>query len=97
MISDTIELDGISFQGTALKTRHATILLIQGEAGNLGCGYFSLGPADRLGDRFALVTGVKEFSDMLVARVSAVSEEAARCGVEPGMTGREALLRMERN
>jgi uncharacterized protein YunC (DUF1805 family) len=97
MISDTIEIDGILFRGTALKTRHATILLIQGESGNLGCGYFSLAPADRLGDRFALVTGVKEFSDMLEARVSAVSEQAALCGVEPGMTGREALLRMERN
>ena len=97
MTSDTIEIDGLSFTGTQLRTEHAAILLIQGKSGNLGCGYFSLGPAEKLGDRFAIVTGVKCFSDMLEARVSAVSGAAALCGIECGMAGREALLRMERN
>ena len=71
-------------------------LLIRGKKAHLGCGYFSLAPADRLGDRFAIVTGVKCFADMLQAGVVAVSVAAAACGVAEGMTGRDALLLMER-
>ncbi len=97
MTSETIEIDGTPFTGVRLSTEHATILLIQGKTGNLGCGYFSLAPADRLGDRFAIVTGVGSFDDMVMAKVISVSKAAAECGVEPGMPGREALIRMERN
>jgi len=95
MTNKTIEIDGIAFRGTVLETAHAAILLIQGKSAHLGCGYFSLGPADKLGDRFAIVTGVKSFEDMLAAPVRGISREAAACGVETGMTGREALLLME--
>ena len=51
-----------------------------------------LGSGDK---RFCVVTGVRTFDDMLNARVVAVSSAAIACGVEPGMPGREALLRME--
>jgi len=68
--------------------------LIQSGRGNLGCGYFSLAPAEKLGDRFATVTGVKCFADMLKAAVLGVSAAAAACGVVPGMTGAEALRKM---
>ncbi|MPM64087.1 hypothetical protein SDC9_110973 [bioreactor metagenome] len=97
MTSETLEIDGTPFTGVRLRTEHTTLLLIQGKKANLGCAYFSLGPADKLGDRFAIVTGVKSFDEMLEARVVAVSNTAALCGVKPEMTGREALLRMERN
>lgn len=96
MTSETLEIDGVPFTGTLLRTEHATLLLIQGKKAHLGCAYFSLGPADKLGDRFAIVTGVKSFDDMLAARVVGISKTAALCGVEAEMTGREALLLMER-
>ena len=96
MISEAIAVEGVEFCGIRIATEHAAILLLQGRRANLGCGYFSLAPADRLGDRFAIVTGVKCFADMLQARVAAVSAAAAACGVAEGMTGRDALLLMER-
>ena len=76
-----LDIDGRLYSGVELHTRHAVMLLIQGEQGNLGCGYFSLAPADKLGDRFAIVTGVKSFSDMLEAKVVAASSAALACGV----------------
>lgn len=62
-------VDNVPFKGIRIPTEHGTILLIQGSRSNLGCGYFSMAPADFLGDRFAVVTGVKNFDDMLNAKV----------------------------
>jgi len=94
MRSEAFELDGIPCSGAEIATEHGKILLIQSGKGNLGCGYFSLAPAEKLGDRFATVTGVKCFDDMLKAEVKAVSPAASACGVVPGMTGKEALRKM---
>ena len=55
-----------------------------------------MAPADFLGDRFAVVTGVKNFEDMLNAKVVVLSSAAIAAGGEPGMTGREVLLLMEK-
>lgn len=96
MTSEVVVVEGVEFCGARLATEHAAILLIQGKRANLGCGYFSLAPAEKLGDRFAIVTGVKCFGDMLDAAVVAASPAAAALGVAAGMSGREALLRMEK-
>ena len=93
---DDLNLDGAAFKGIRIPTEHGTILLIQGKRANLGCGYFSMAPADFLGDRFAVVTGVKNYEDMLNAKVVALSSAAIAAGAEPGMTGREVLLLMEK-
>lgn len=95
MTEEILEIEGVPFSGAKLETEHASILLIRGKKANLGCGYFSLTTAERVGDRFAIVTGVQCFRDMLQARITAASAAAAACGVENGMTGRDALLLME--
>ena len=92
---ERIEIDSFVFQGIKIPTEHANILLIQGKKANLACGYFALATADKLGDRLAVVTGVKCFDDMLNAKVISVSKAAADSGASIGMTGREALVRME--
>jgi uncharacterized protein YunC (DUF1805 family) len=89
-------VDDVPFKGIRIPTEHGTILLIQGKRANLGCGYFSMAPADFLGDRFAVVTGVKNYDDMLNAKVVALSSAAIASGAEPGMTGKEVLLIMEK-
>ena len=96
MTSETVAVEGVEFNGIRIVTEHAAILLIRGSRANLGCGYFSLAPAEKLGDRFAVVTGVKDFADMLNAAVVNASPAAVACGVSVGMSGREALLCMER-
>jgi uncharacterized protein YunC (DUF1805 family) len=50
--------------------------------------------AETLGDTAANVRGVQSFEDMLNASVVEVTELARELGIEPGMTGREALEKM---
>ena len=93
-MNETLLLDGTPFEGVAIPTGNTFILVIKAEKGLLGCGYISLETAERVGDAVAIVSGVKNFDDMLAARVKSVSSAAAELGVEPGMSGRVALLKM---
>lgn len=86
-----LTVDGASHEGVHIKTEKANILLIKAGGGFLGCGYFDLAAANRLGEPVAIVTGVKSFDDMLGAKVVRVSEAGERAGLAVGMTGREAL------
>lgn len=87
-----IQIDGMTFEGEHLKTARANILLIKAKDGFLGCAYFDLGPAERLGEPVAIVTGVKTLEQMLDAKVIRASSAARSLGVKDGMSGREALL-----
>lgn len=91
---DTIQIDSQSFRADTIPTPHATLLVLQGSKGMLGCGYLSLETAEKMKDALAIVTGVASYEDMLKALVKRVSTEAAKLGVQPGMTGQEALLKM---
>jgi len=87
-----IVIDGKDFKTFAADTPNTKVLMIKGEHGFLGCGYFATATADKVGDALAVVTGVKDFDGMLAAQVKAVSAAAEARGIRPGMTGREALL-----
>ena len=89
-----IDLEGHILAGYAIPTAKTSILLIKAEHGFLGCGYFSLATAEKVGDAVAIVSGVKDFEEMLAAKVNAVSPAAAARGVTLEMTGKEALLKL---
>ncbi|MDD2403978.1 MAG: DUF1805 domain-containing protein [Victivallaceae bacterium] len=91
---EKLNIDGIEFTGYSIPTASANILLINAARGFLGCGYFSVETADRLGEIVAIVSGVKNYDDMLNATVKKVSAAAAEAGITPGITGREALKMM---
>ncbi len=80
------------------KTRHQLarpLLVISGSKGCLTCGYLSMDSFERNGDAAAIVRGVDTYADMLAAEVQAVSSLAQELGVQPGMTGAEALAIFE--
>ena len=89
-----VSIDGKPFVGTHIKTQQADLLMIQGRRGFLGCGYFDVATANKVGDALAVVRGVTSFDEMQVAEVVEVSETAVELGVTVGMSGREALLKM---
>ena len=91
---DAVTINGQSFDAVAFPTEHSVVLMIRGGKGLLGCGYLSVATADKTGDALAIVSGVKNYDDMLKAEVKAVSEAAAALGVAVGMSGKEALLKM---
>lgn len=80
--------------GYNIPTTRANIIMIQGKRGFLGCGYFDVATADRLAEALAVVTGVKTYEDMLSAKVVRLSKAAEALGVQLGMTGEEALARL---
>ena len=92
---ESLELDGHAFRADEIPVMGTTkLLLIQGSRGMLGCGYVSLGAAEKFCHALAIVKGVASFDDMLAAAVQEVSSAAASLGVKAGMTGREALVLM---
>ena len=91
---DTVTIDGRSFDAVSFPTAHSVVLMIRGGKGFLGCGYLSVATADKTGDALAIVSGVKNYDDMLKAEVKAVSAAAAALGVTVGMSGKEALVKL---
>lgn len=91
---DTVQLDGNTLEAVTFATQNTKILVIRAAHGLLGCGYISVDTAAKVGDSLAVVSGVSSYEDMLQASVKAVSPAAEALGVRPGMTGRDALLRM---
>ena len=75
-------------------TRHELkrpLLVISGSKGVLACRYLSVVTFDKLGEAGAIVSGVDSFDDMLEAPLVSVSIAARQLGLEPGMTGKQAL------
>jgi len=91
---EKLSINGKTFWGYKVPTKNASLLVITAPNGMLACGYVKVETADKLKDAVSIVTGVNSYSDMLSKGVVAVSEEAANMGVEIGMTGKEALLKM---
>ena len=92
----SVTLDGIPFECVHVPTHKTNILLIKAAGGFLGCGYFDVNAANRVGDAAAIVTGVKTIEQMLTAAVARTSDRAREAGVKEGMSGREALLLLQR-
>lgn len=67
------------------------LLVIRGSRGVLACGYLNVETFNKTGEVGAIVTGVKNFDDMLTAKVVSISTAAAQAGINAGMTGAEAL------
>jgi len=80
-----------NWTGILVRLKNANLLLIVAEKGFVGCGYFNVETADKVGDALAVVTGVSTFEDVLNARIIKISAKAKELGVTEGITGREAL------
>jgi uncharacterized protein YunC (DUF1805 family) len=94
MLIEQIQLEKGCALGLNFEMQKYTLLVIRADKGFLMCGYLNINAAEELGDTAAKVKGVKSFEDMLKAQVVEVTEMARELGVEPGMTGREALDKM---
>ena len=92
---DTITIDSKTFNAYRIPVQNSAILVITGRNGLLGCGYISSETAEKLGHALAIVKGVSTYDDMLAAKVVAVSTAASALGITIGMSGKEALLKLQ--
>jgi uncharacterized protein YunC (DUF1805 family) len=96
MISVTsLKVDGKGCLGLRVDLADSPpLLLVIAEKGFVMCGFLNIEVAERLGVAAVMVSGVKNFEDVLAAQVKAVTSKASGLGVEVGMKGAEALKRM---
>jgi uncharacterized protein YunC (DUF1805 family) len=94
MLIEQIQLGNGCALGLNFEMQKYTLLVIRADKGFLMCGYLNVNAAEEFGDTAAKVKGVKSLEDMLKAQVVEVTEMAKELGIEPGMTGREALDKM---
>ena len=92
--SGTMDIAGRSCGWVDFPTTKSRLLAICGSKGMLGCGYFDLATADKLGDALAVVRGVSSIEEVLEAPVQDVSRAGQSLGIAAGMTGREAMERL---
>lgn len=70
------------------------LLVIKAPKGILGCGYLNVETFNQTGEAGVIITGVRTHDDMMKAKVVAVSRTAQSMGIEPGMSGAEALEKL---
>lgn len=80
--------------GVNLELQNANLIVIRAKKGYVMCRYLSMETANTLEDVAVKVTGVKNFDDVLKAKVVEVSEKAKETGIKQGMTGKETLEKM---
>lgn len=91
-------LDGKVALGFRVELPKTRLLAISTGKGYIMCGALDVALLDaRLADRRVVAgraLGVRTFADLLERPLADVTAAARALGVEPGMTGRDALLRM---
>jgi uncharacterized protein YunC (DUF1805 family) len=89
---DPLKIDGKTAVGLKVDLPDAPpLLLVMGETGFVMCGFLNMEAAEKLNVTAAMVSGVKSFDDVLEAEVKAVTSEARRKGIEPGMKAKDAI------
>lgn len=89
-----IKLNEKTVLGVKMNLPSAPVLLIRAKKGHIMCGYFNIKTAEKLGHSAVLVSGVKNFEDMLNAKVKDITSKAKELGVKKNMTGKEALEKL---
>jgi len=69
----------------------APLVMIIARLGFVCCGFLNIEAAEKLNVAAAMVSGVKNFDDVLNAEVRAVTSKAQAQGIKIGMKGKEAL------
>ncbi len=86
-----MNLDSFEKHHIALRS---PLLVIKAPKGVMGCGYLNVETFNQTGEAGVIVSGVSTHEDMLKVKVAAASQAAQGLGIQPGMTGAEALQRL---
>jgi uncharacterized protein YunC (DUF1805 family) len=87
-----LEIDGKNATGLKVDLPNSPPLLaVIGRTGFVMCGFLNAEAAERLNVAAAVVSGVKNFEDVLKAEIKTATSKAQLMGVKLGMTGKEAI------
>jgi len=77
--------------GIKIDMGNANLLLIKADKGFIMCGYLDIETAEKLNDAACIVRGVKNFDDVLNAKIVKSTSKAKNLGIKEGMLGKDAL------
>lgn len=87
-----LEIDGKTATGLKVELPNSPPLLaIIGRTGFVMCGFLNAEAAEKLNVAAAIVSGVKNFEDILKTEIKTATSKAQLMGVKLGMTGKEAI------
>jgi uncharacterized protein YunC (DUF1805 family) len=98
MRMEPLELEGHTALAIEVKLPKTTLLVVTTDKGYIMCGALDVGLLNaKLKDRNIIAgraTGVRTIEELLAAPLESVTYEAEALGIVPGMTGRDAVIRM---
>ncbi|MEK3734012.1 DUF1805 domain-containing protein [Paenibacillus sp. FSL M8-0334] len=93
-----MEVEGHTVMGVEVKLPKTTLLAVYTSLGYIMCGALDVGLLnEKLADRHIIAgraVGVRTLEQLMEAPLESVTLEAEKMGIHPGLTGKEALLRM---
>ncbi|MDQ0198873.1 uncharacterized protein YunC (DUF1805 family) [Neobacillus ginsengisoli] len=93
-----VEIGGHTFLAVTVLLPKTTLLVVTSNKGYIMCGALDVGLLnEKLADRniiAARAVGVKTIEQLLNAPMESVTYEAEKLGVNKGMIGKDALLKM---
>lgn len=93
-----IEIGGHTFIAVSVLLPKTTLLTVSNDKGYIMCGALDVGLLnEKLSDRKIIAgraVGVKTIEELLVAPLESVTVSAKDLGIEVGMIGKDALLKM---
>ncbi len=96
---EQLTVDGQAVQGVGVMRPggegHPNLLMLLCKRGYIMCGYLNQSTAEAVGDAAAVVSG-SDFEELLKNSVKTVTPEAEQLGVTIGMTGAEAVSKLNR-
>lgn len=90
-----VELAGNTAEGYEISLGPVNLVAVVSESGMVGCGVFDVAVLDKFDLPAACVTGVATVDDLLQGEVRAANQAAQARGVAPGMSGKEAIEKMQ--
>jgi uncharacterized protein YunC (DUF1805 family) len=89
-----VDVGGKRAVGYVIPMGSANIVFTTTDVGFVGCGVFDVTAFDKFNIPAAKVPGIATVDDLLAGAVKDVNESARQRGIQPGMTGRQALEKM---
>ena len=93
-----INIDNHTFNAVTVLLPKTTLLVVMNDKGYIMCGALDVALLnERLRDRQIIAgraVGVKTIEELLNAPLESITVEAEKLGIQKGMIGRDALLKM---
>jgi len=77
--------------GQRIRFGNSDLLVIKAKNGYVACSYIDIATAERLGDAACIVSNVKDYEDILKAKVIKATTKAKSLGACEGMSGKAVL------